>query len=387
MQNTNTDPPAIVATGPDAGLAGISIRDLLEFTSDAILAVDKEWRYTYVNHSAELLFRRKRTDMLAREHWALYPELLGTPAEVRLRQAVQSRSPTRFEQYIPGLYAWHSVLAVPSEGGLLLFCRDISDRVRALNDEAVRGGLRNILEDIPVAITLTRGPQHRIDLQNAFSRRLLKGRDVEGMTVENAMPETRAQGFIDILDQVYEEGKPFIGKELPLSYDPDGAGGAKLHYFDVSYQPIFDTAGKVDGIVHIGVDVTTRMEEQRLLQRFAAERDATLRQLTEGVIVADELGRISFVNDAARRLHGVARLGVSVDDYTVAYSLWTEDGRPYPNHDLPLARAVLLNEQVTGARWRIRRPDGSEVLVEGSAQPIHDDARRTIAHVVTMREV
>lgn len=362
------------------------VEDLMEFCSDAILVLDAEWTYVYANHAAELLLRRKRDTVIGHGHWDLYPELLGTPAETALRKAVHLQCPIKYEQYIPGLYTWFSVLAVPSRHGVTLFCRDISDRMRLLNEQAVREGIRNVLEDIPIAITLTRGPQHRIDLQNAFSRRLLD-RPVEGMTVENAVPETREQGFIDILDRVYRNGEPFAGKEMPLKYDPDGKGVAQERYFDLSYQPVFDTAGKVAGIVHIGVDVTERLREQKLLRQFAAERDAILRQLSEGVILADENGRINFVNDAAKRLHGVEALGVEVDSYTQAYSLLTEAGEPYPPHDLPLARAVLHDEHVSKVRWRIRRPDGTQVHVEGSAQPIYDEAQRKIAHVLTLREV
>lgn len=386
MHGTSTSPDHN-ERGQVTGASEQSVHDLLEFSSDAILLLDTDWRYTYTNHAAELLLRRKRDSMLGRKHWDLYPELLGTPAETSVRNAVRLQCPVKYEQYIPGLYAWHSVLAVPSRSGVSLFCRDISDRVRVLNEEAVREGIRNILENIPVAISLTRGPQHRIDMQNAFSRRLLNGRDLEGMTVENALPETRAQGFIDILDRVYESGKPFMGKAMPLVYDVDGTGIATEHFFDVSYQPIFDTAGKVAGIVHIGVDITERLSEQRILQRFVAERDATLRQLTEGVIVADAAGRITFVNDAAHLLHGVATLGVDVPYYAQTYRLLTETGQPYPSEDLPLARAVLLDEYVTNVRWRIERPDGTQVLVEGSAQPIYDNAKCKIAHVLTMREL
>lgn len=364
----------------------IAMQDVLEFTSDAVLVLDHEWRYAYANHAAELLLRRKRSDLLGREQWTLYPDLLGTPAESRLRDAARRRLPVKYEQYIPSLYAWHSVLAVPSGTGLILFFRDISDRIRMLQDAAVREGVRSILENIPVAITLTRGQEHRISMQNAASRRLLSGRSVEGSTVENALPETRAQGFIDILDRVYAEGKSFSGKEMPLLFDPDG-NGPKEHFFDLSYQPTFDTAGKVDGIVHIGVDVTERLREQRLLRQFAAERDATLRQLSEGVIVADETGRITFVNDAARCLHGMAALGIEICDYADTYRLLTEEGLPYAAERLPLARAVLHNEHVTDARWRIERPDGSQVLVQGSAQPVYDEAQRKIAHVLTLREL
>jgi len=120
-------------------------------------------------------------------------------------------------------------------------------------------------------------------------------------------------------------------------------------------------------------------------EALAAERSAILGQLTEGVIVADADGRISFVNDAATGLHGVRELGVAPDRYSEAYHLLTESGAPYPPHDLPLARAVR-GETVIDARWRIRRPDGSEVLAIGSARPIERLGGTRTGAVLTLRD-
>jgi PAS domain S-box-containing protein len=105
-------------------------------------------------------------------------------------------------------------------------------------------------------------------------------------------------------------------------------------------------------------------------EAVAAEQAAILGQLAEGVIVTDAEGRITFVNEAAERLHGVKLLGVAPGEYAQRYHLLTEAGEPYPNEDLPLARAVRNGETVVDARWRIRRPDGSEVLAIGSARPV-----------------
>lgn len=365
----------------------IELDNIFENTSDAIVVLDRNWCYTQVNHSAELLLRRKRATLLGRSLWSAYAELLGTPAEEQLRRSMQIGLPVKFEQFLPGLYAWHAVRTIPVEGGIILFSRDISDRVRALRNEAVREGIRRVLEDVPVAITITRGKEHRIEMQNVLSKRIVGGRNVEGMTVRNALPETEEQGFLQLLDQVYETGKRFEGKEMPLVYDRDGSGTLYTAFYDVVYQPLYETDGKVSGILHLGVEVTDRLHEQRLIARFAAERDATLRQLVEGVILTDESGRITFINEAARQLHGVACLDVSPDDYTHTYSLFTTDGQPYPATELPLSRAVLRNETVTGARWRIRRPDGSEILVEGNAQPVFDENEQKIGCVLTIRLV
>src|SRR4051812_14223231 len=76
---------------------------------------------------------------------------------------------------------------------------------------------------------------------------------------------------------------------------------------------------------------------------------AAFAQLAEGVIITDAEGRITFVNDAATRLHGVARLDVTPGQYAASYQLLTEGGEPYPSHELPLARAIERGESIREA--------------------------------------
>ncbi|MGP9820795.1 PAS domain S-box protein [Salinarimonas sp. NSM] len=120
--------------------------------------------------------------------------------------------------------------------------------------------------------------------------------------------------------------------------------------------------------------------------RGTAERDAILGQLAEGVIVTDASGRITFVNAAAERLHGTKLLDVAPAGYAAAYSLFTEAGEIHPSHELPLARAALRGETVEDVRWRIRRPDGSEVLAIGSARPVLGPDGERIGAVLTVRD-
>jgi PAS domain S-box-containing protein len=127
-------------------------------------------------------------------------------------------------------------------------------------------------------------------------------------------------------------------------------------------------------------------ESEARAAALAGEHAAVLGQIAEGVIMADASGRITFVNEAAARIHGTAALGILPEGYSAAYCLLTEDRRPYPAGELPLTRAVLRGETVTEARWRIRRPDGSEVLAVGSARPLlaRDGTRE--GAVLTLRD-
>lgn len=112
-----------------------------------------------------------------------------------------------------------------------------------------------------------------------------------------------------------------------------------------------------------------------------------LDQIGDGVVLADDTGRITFVNAAAAHLHGVAELGVPVERWSTTFGLAALDGTPFPAADLPLARAALRGEEVAGARWRIRRPDGSEVVAEGTASPLFGEDGRRVGGVLVVHDV
>lgn len=114
---------------------------------------------------------------------------------------------------------------------------------------------------------------------------------------------------------------------------------------------------------------------------------AILAQLSDGVILTDASGLISYVNPEAERIHGVGTLGVPVDRYSSAFSLYTMDGEPYPSRQLPLARAVRLRESVSEERWLVRRPDGVEIVAQGSARPLLGDDGVQQGAVLTVRDV
>ena len=145
-------------------------------------------------------------------------------------------------------------------------------------------------------------------------------------------------------------------------------------------QPHLSHAGDSAGDAHEGDPAS------RELSGDPATLLAAIAQLVEGVIVTDAAGRITFVNAAAARLHGVARLDVPPQEYAERYHLLTLDGAPYPSESLPLARAVLRGETVVDESWRIRRPDGSEILAVGSARPLLDAEGRQMGAVLTLRD-
>ena len=182
------------------------------------------------------------------------------------------------------------------------------------------------------------------------------------------------------------------GEPFEMTFPLRGTDGL-FRPFLTRVQPVCDATGKVARWFGVNTEISEQRAVEEALrlasarnEALAAEQAAILGQLAEGVIVTDCDGKTVFINEAAQRLHGVDQLGVRLDEYSNAYHLLTRDGRPYPPRELPLARAVLDGETITDACWRIRRPDGSEVLVLGSARPVHGADGGLVGAVLTMRD-
>ncbi len=198
----------------------------------------------------------------------------------------------------------------------------------------------------------------------------------------------------DRLPAVMQAWTGCIDSGLPFEMVfPLRGGDGIFRPFLTRAQPARDAAGEVTGWFGVNTEIGAQIDLEEQLraanlktEQAAAEREAILGQLIEGVIVTDGTGVITFVNDAATRLHGVARLDVAPDAYSETYGLFTEDGAPFPPRELPLARAILDGETVTDARWRIRRPDGTEVLALGNARPLTGPDGELAGAVLTVRD-
>ncbi|MCA1713380.1 MAG: SpoIIE family protein phosphatase [Actinobacteria bacterium] len=104
---------------------------LLETMSDAFMALDHEWRFSYVNPEAERLLARRREDLLGRSIWAEFPEALGGTFQERYEHAARTGETVLFEEFFAPLDRWFEVRAWPGPDGLSVYFHDITERRRA----------------------------------------------------------------------------------------------------------------------------------------------------------------------------------------------------------------------------------------------------------------
>jgi PAS domain S-box-containing protein len=105
--------------------------EILESISDAFWAVDREWRFTYLNHHAEKVLGSQREELIGRRIWDAFPEAIGTRAYHEMTRAANERTPCVFEIESQVLDSWLEVHVYPSERGLSVYLHDIGARKQA----------------------------------------------------------------------------------------------------------------------------------------------------------------------------------------------------------------------------------------------------------------
>lgn len=107
-----------------------SIR-ILESITDAFFALDREWRFIYLNQQAGPLLQRQPEDLLGRCVWDAFPEAVDSPFYDEYHRAVTEQVSVAFEAFYSPLNTWFEVHAYPSEEGLSVYFQDINDRKRS----------------------------------------------------------------------------------------------------------------------------------------------------------------------------------------------------------------------------------------------------------------
>jgi PAS domain S-box-containing protein len=110
---------------------------ILETITDGFVALDGQWRFTYVNAEAERINGMRREDHIGKCYWDLFPATRGTALEREWRQAIAKQVAVEFENYYEPWDSWFHVKAYPSkDGGVSVFFHDITARKRS--EDALR---------------------------------------------------------------------------------------------------------------------------------------------------------------------------------------------------------------------------------------------------------
>jgi len=249
----------------------------LERTTDAIYAVDSEWRIEYMNAQMADRVGRDQDDLIGTTLWEAFPSVVGTELESRYRTAMETGESTSFEEYLDEPFEyWVEVRAFPDEDGLSVFSNEITgERERQLELERNETILQNV-HDVVFVLDET----NAVTFANAAAARVLGPPDVDDLEDET---------FDDVVDGIVPSDADRFGRAIARTLDDAATNEAPGEFDDASLQVALDasptrtfdvrlTPFRNDGaerVLVVARDVTDQDVAQRKLER---ERDA-LREL------------------------------------------------------------------------------------------------------------
>ena len=169
------------------------------------------------------------------------------------------------------------------------------------------------------------------------------------------------------------------GKETPIDY---------------SAAPIRNDKERTTGVVLVFRNITRRREAEEALRLTADALQSQTRILQsildsmgDGVIVADETGRILFFNPEAEGFIDIA-MDTTLDELPETYGLFLPDTiTPFPSADLPLTRAIHgeFSDNVEMFIRNEKVPQG--VYIEIAGRPLQDESGKRRGGVIVFRDV
>lgn len=154
------------------------------------------------------------------------------------------------------------------------------------NCSETRHQTREIYEHAPGFIAFTEGPTHRFTFANSAYETLVNRRGFVGRTVAEAFPDFADQGFIGLLDKVYQTGEHMVGRRVPIMIARGPNGEKEQRYIDYLYQPVRNMAGEVTGLFCEGSDVTDVQRVRKKLDEAQAQLIHMARSNAMGTMAA-----------------------------------------------------------------------------------------------------
>jgi hypothetical protein len=96
---------------------------------------------------------------------------------------------------------------------------------------------------------------------------------VVGLTVREHLLDRLGQAFLDLVDQVYRTGEPFVAKAFKVDFLNLETGMTEPRYIDFVEQPVYGPDGKVSGLFCEGYDVTEQHRAAVTLAALQAKND------------------------------------------------------------------------------------------------------------------
>lgn len=243
------------------------IDTIIENVTDGFFVLDKNWHIIRVNRVMEQSLGVSRSEILHKNFWDIFPGDAHHKYPEAYRTAMNDSVTVNFEDYHPQTQQWFDVTAYPSQEGLTVLFRDITDRkqkeeiIRESNNKLT--AILNSTTDINILID----PEYKVLSFNQMAvesmRKFYDNKELAvGQNIlEYILPGTE-EDFMNNFQSALS-GEP-VEVKIRLSFKP----GMAL-WFLVKYFPVYDNEQQVIGVAFNSTNIDKQQRQYEQLNDIA----------------------------------------------------------------------------------------------------------------------
>jgi len=289
------------------------LSETLESIQDGFFALDFDWKVTYWNKEAERMLSTKREDILGKMLWESFPEAIKLLFFKEYNRAMKDREIVNFEEYFPPLGIWFGVSAFPSDSGITVYFKDITDRK---NESLSLLQFKNVIENSQDEIAIISTVNEDIYLNQAYKQTL--GYSIDKIKILGGPQKVFASE--DIAAEVFStllSGQHWKGDVELVSQE------RKLLSYHISGGPIFDQEGKLVAVFLIHTNISQRKEIEEKLKDLYADLKLQTKALADSHKELEQFAHVAS-NDLQVPLNSI------IENLQILHKVYLkEDGHPY----------------------------------------------------------
>ncbi|MGH7244761.1 MAG: PAS domain-containing protein [Phycisphaerales bacterium] len=359
---------------------------VLSSITDFVYFFDLHGRFTFVNRPLLDLWGMSLEEAVGKTFFELpYPHELAKKLHKQIQQVIETgqgvvdETPYTSPTGTPGFYQYIFTPVFGADGKVEAVAgstRDFSTikRLEAEREHSVRtlrverSNLAAMVESAPSFICLLSGPEHVFELANGRYYELVRRGNLIGKTVREALPEVVGQGFVDLLDQVYQTGRPFEGTEMPVWLQSGTGGTFERRFVNFVFQALRGPENEITGVFVHGIDVTNEVQTREALREGQERLRLGLEAGNTGTWDWNILDNSVVWSDRVYEFHGLNELTFSgkVEDFQKM--VHPEDAKRVGD----AIQASIERHTPYQAEFRVVRPTGEVRWLTTSGKTYYD---------------
>jgi PAS domain S-box-containing protein len=344
---------------------------------EAFYAIDRDWRFIYINPGAEDFWGRRREDLLGQNMLQAFPSFPGSTSHAAHVGAMASGQRCRVETISTVTGTPVELHLRPASWGMAVFFRDISERVRTERALRERSELMNLAEqtaeigvwDIDMDAGVVRGTPQFFRIMGLEP----SDKPVPLETMRALRHPDDRDRVVNRFQAAIQDGQDGYESEYRITRPSDG----EVRWIFGRGRVIRDRDGHIIRYAGVDIDIT----EQKRAEEAASRLVSIVESSADAILSRDLNGIINSWNDGASRLYGYSAEEIIGQPVTVLIPADRLDEEP------AIMERIGRGERVQHFETVRRHKDGGLVEISLSVSPIRDAGGRLVGASKIARDI